>query len=869
MKRITNLAILALLGLSSCTQEFTYDPTQEIKENAENIFGLIDPNQDWRTTTSGTVTVTANAPLSDIAKVQILTESPFFNRNARILAEAEATAGQTVTLSYDAPRELETLVAACVDSKGHHFIKAFDPGTTKISFAETTAKTRGVTRADDNIDVSGLTLDASTAQWTINSLRTVYAHLAASTNNGHMMSIYNDRNIKLWENTGWENETSWKLTANSTINGWNIVEGAVVRNVGDMSADEKKNVKAIFDTYLSRGTFKYNNNTYKEDNLEDIRESSAVKFFNNHLTSQGLPITLTPVLVSSDDQQYYEVFYYYYNPSAINSSPSENDYIRQLPKYKAMHCPYTLDAFGGKSNNFAKHHEYLLPYYGDDAVITSGECTTDGKVYRIRNKVLRNNKYNYMTYNAGKYNPADRMMEESYNTTDSRYPNQLWQIFNTSDGKQVFYNIGAGRFLIAAKEYVEKSNPWGTFYTEYQPAVKRNSFYLEKVENEDYYHIWYDKANNRMLGSHINPPDGSKSQFYLSTEKNLDNGEQVEWYLDKIEGYDGNKLENLTLEGEFVTGKKAVSATIPSGYKVGFMLRRTADPLGVLDKNGNIRTMEQYIRTGVNGCIWGIGELNTQVNQTKEVFKKSTEEPYTMKVDDPRIAMFNANNKTYLSVEDGVDCNFSDIIIEVGGNAGVLFDDTHEVEEQAYTMCFEDRPNTADYDMNDVVLRCVRKPDNKFELTLIATGAQDQVYIKGIPGTFDSGTDLNDKEVHELFGVPSGTFVNTETSTNVVTGKSAIYIVSEDMTELQFLSSIYISNYSMNGNQVHIPNAGEAPFAIIMPGDFDYPAERISIVDAYPAFSSWSSNANNYGNWPESIVESNTYTNPFNRKKTE
>ena len=140
-----------------------------------------------------------------------------------------------------------------------------------------------------------------------------------------------------------------------------------------MSADEKKNVKAIFDKYLSRGTFKYNNNTYKEDNLEDIRESSAVKFFNNHLTSQGLPITLTPVLVSSDDQQYYEVFYYYYNPSAINSSPSENDYIRQLPKYKAMHCPYTLDAFGGKSNNFAKHHEYLLPYYGDDAVITSGE----------------------------------------------------------------------------------------------------------------------------------------------------------------------------------------------------------------------------------------------------------------------------------------------------------------------------------------------------------------------------------------------------------------------------------------------------------------------------------------------------------------
>jgi hypothetical protein len=102
---------------------------RRLKNNAENVFGIIDPNQYWRTVTSGTVTITANADLDDIAKVQILTESPFFNDQAKILAEADVTAGQTVQLSYDAPRENSTLVAACVDSKGHHYIKPFDAGS--------------------------------------------------------------------------------------------------------------------------------------------------------------------------------------------------------------------------------------------------------------------------------------------------------------------------------------------------------------------------------------------------------------------------------------------------------------------------------------------------------------------------------------------------------------------------------------------------------------------------------------------------------------------------------------------------------------------------------------------------------------------
>ena len=154
MKRIANWGVLALLALSSCTQEFTYDPSKEIYENAQNIFGIIDSNQDWNNITSGTIAVTANADMENITKVQILTESPFFNDQAYVLAEAETRQGETVTLSYDAPRSYTRLIAACVDANGKYFIKGFNVEDENVSFSSSTpATTRGlgITRASSSL----------------------------------------------------------------------------------------------------------------------------------------------------------------------------------------------------------------------------------------------------------------------------------------------------------------------------------------------------------------------------------------------------------------------------------------------------------------------------------------------------------------------------------------------------------------------------------------------------------------------------------------------------------------------------------------------------------------------------------------------
>lgn len=850
MKRTSSWILITILALSSCTQEFNYDPSEEIMSNAENIFGLIDPNQDWRTFTSGTVTVTANADLDDITKVQILTESPFLNDNAKILAEAEAVAGQTVTLSYDAPRGIETLIAACVDSKGLHYIKPFDLNTQQVSFTTAVAKTRGVTRGESDFNASGLTLDADSTKRSLNALRTIFADLANQTQDPYMTNSATKNKLYLWQGSNWENEKLWQLTSTSNAGGsWHVVDGAVVRNTGSIDADEAATLEVIFEKFIPNNKGKNHGNQH--DNMTAIREGSAVKLFNGHLTSAGEPIILTPVQMSSTDLKYCELYYYYFNPKSTPAGMTEAEYIKQLPKFKAIPCNYTKTTAGITEAEFFKIHEYLLPYYGDNSLLSSGQCTTDGKVYRIRNGQIYKNTTYYMTYLGGNAYNSDKM-STLYNDNDSRLANQLWQKFTTADGKTLLYNIGAKKFLTGVGSYIATDNYWGTFFTDCLPAVKDMAYEVDELDG-GIYHFWYNKTQNQGLGSNI-----GKHNLRIATNKNIaDNGAQLDWYFDEYNGSQNViKLESLELEGNPVSST-AISESIPQGYRVGFMLRK-------ISNNRPGITMQGFINTSNNGCVWGDGQLNTVINSFPGHFGES-ESLYSMLVNDTRIATFNANNKTYLAFEDGNDCNYSDMIIEVKGNSTKMFDDVQEVEELPFTMCFEDRPNVADYDMNDVVLRCIRKSPTQLQLTLIATGANDQVYIEGIEGSLLSGTELNDKEVHSLFGVSTETFVNTETAASVIPSVTAVYEVSESTTIPQFLSNIYIRNYSQAGNEIHVPAKGQPPFALIIPGDFDYPTERTSIINAYTAFRTWANNAYNYDAWLDSYDESKIYSNPYNR----
>ena len=91
MRILSLSAVVCSLVFAGCTKmpeysenNITPQPTQEeIAQNVQNIFGTtFSPDQDWSTTKAGSVTITANAALDNIAKVQILTGSPFGNKDA-------------------------------------------------------------------------------------------------------------------------------------------------------------------------------------------------------------------------------------------------------------------------------------------------------------------------------------------------------------------------------------------------------------------------------------------------------------------------------------------------------------------------------------------------------------------------------------------------------------------------------------------------------------------------------------------------------------------------------------------------------------------------------------------------------------------
>ena len=846
MKKITNLAILALLGLSSCTQEFTYDPTQEIQENAENIFGLIDPNQDWRTTTSGTVTVTADAPLSDITKVQILTESPFFNDQAKILAEAEVTAGQTVTLSYDAPRSNTRVIAACVDSNGKYYIQGFNIGDENVSFksSSTPVATRAAVITRSGAELPNISLDFNESFLSYNAQRTL------SNNNN-------------WKDKNWENDRLWQPTGESS-NGWTISNSTIYRDATALTEDEAATLKDIFDASLGR----YNNDKSPRNNLQYINESSVVQLYGNHLVSNGkAALTLCPIQAASTEAYWCDIYYYYYRTEDIPTGTSETDYIKSLPKFKAIDMNDERQAFSTNTGiaknesdvNFLRLHEYLLPFYGDaseftpqPSTLSNYDYTTDGIFYRISN--LSGGTTHYITNGA-----KDDDLKGAYT---ENIEEQLWQIFkHKTNGTFMFYNVGSKKFL------------WcnGTDGEVGRPEIKKIS--ENSLQNYTFY----------ITDSKINPTE-SRTKVYLYTyNKNKcfksDGGTKLgignkgstndtrEWTFEEYsESYFGSVSPisdfNLPFDlfpGSIAPPSKPVSAIIPEGYRIGFMIRKDGGAEAEVN-NGKPYTDKQ-------GCLYGYGELNREINTYGQF--KSAVEHYHMEPNSPRIATFEANGKIYLCFEEGADTQFSDVIVEIGsaGEPGVnMFDEVQEVENMAYTMCFEDRPNIADYDMNDVVLRCIRKSSTKLELTIVATGAQDEVYLYGIEGSCVSGTDFNNNEVHRLLNVPAGTYVNTEPSVSVLPCVSAEYEVGEDMTIPQFLSKIYIVNFSQNGNDIHVPEKGEPPFALIVPGNFDYPAERVCINDAYEAFRTWANNAYDYGKWLDSYDTTKLYTNPFNRK---
>ena len=826
--------------------EFPDLTPEQINANVKKIFGTtFSADQDWSMLTPGSVKITADANFNDIVKVQVLSETPFLNGDAMVLNQADATNGETVELSFEAPKGATQLIAACVNKAGEYFVKAFDINAQTVSFKSTGSRAFSRAGEGNYPDLSAIKIEASNSMQSYNARRTIEASKEGA-----------NAKISVWKNSGWENERLWKPSKSSNSNGWTI-DGYIVKEVGPITTEEKNGLETALG-----GLDGFNDQKIKYNNMQAIRELNYNRKYNNYLTSNGEPLVIAPVGILSSDQYYKDnyVYYYYYDPNAVSgmSDAQKTAYIKSLPKFRAMACSYTRDAavskgyatiVNSRAQGFFKVHEYLLPYYGDGALSTDGGVIAAephskyNGIYRIRNNKKGTNGDYYLTYLGDPLNQNKEKLDYLY--SENNVDNQLWQIFKMPDSDDIIlYNIGAKSWLVSQNDKGEYS----MFSTD---TVKIRKYGLLQIEdNGNTIHFksslnyFKSSSNWGYLGANPDSKNNNKVAFDKNnTDNNKNNDGYIDWYIEEYTGTPPEEaIDHIVLDTKPFE-KNPVSLAIPEGYKIGFMHRKGGEA------NSNDYTTDN------KGETYGDGYLNKEINSYPNF--SSSVDLYGMRPTDPRVAIFKANNHNYITFEDGTDCNFTDIVLEIVSGVQVEEGDLSVKPQNAvYTYCFEDRQD-GDYDMNDVVIKAMRLDATHVLFSIEACGAYDELNLRGIHGKILTSTI----DVHQLFSVSDPeTYINTQNGATyfepiqeVVEVKSDFSFsnVSEEKADvLDPLNRWVLHIYNKTGErEVRLSTRGEDPHGLMIPCDFKYPTEKTSLNVAYPYFLEWTKGDNTYYDW--------------------
>ena len=165
-----------------------------------------------------------------------------------------------------------------------------------------------------------------------------------------------------------------------------------------------------------------------------------------------------------------------------------------------------------------------------------------------------------------------------------------------------------------------------------------------------------------------------------------------------------------------------------------------------------------------------------------------------------------------------------------------------------FTYVFEDiTTTTGDYDFNDVVLKVTAVNNGQVTIALAAAGATKEL---------SAGYKVNGRDnilwssVHEALGVSAGTIVNPGPSTLADMPKQTI----KNITSLGDIA-FYIHEKNNPNLRVYISQddpefqLGGVPFALCIPTDWAYPAERQMINEKYEGFGAWGEDRNSHQEW--------------------
>lgn len=374
MKKYFNYLLFSALLFSGCMKhDFdTYEnraSKDEINSNVKNVFGVeFDSNHDWCTTTNGKVTITGIPDGTEKVQIFACIAESDTTTSMVYLNEEDNVNSNKIALNYDAPNYNNGLYAS-ITFNGNRTMKKITGDVVDFSVANT----RAARRSEYNLP-TGVSLK-------IESIIPSYAG-----------------------QRGW-------------------IPNEVLYGMSDESYPQQVMTPEPYSTEyteLFRNViFSYFKNGRQYNNLPLIKESG---YFNDKvypITTGGDPIIISPVYKCDKAKQYgneiwnSDLYYYYFKESDLIGK-DEVEYLKSLPKYKAI--PFNQHFGESEDDKIDKRASYALIYWGDGTPELGTEGTYEfPEGYKIGFMVRANTEF--------KENGKPRKQGELYG--DGRLNNEI------------------------------------------------------------------------------------------------------------------------------------------------------------------------------------------------------------------------------------------------------------------------------------------------------------------------------------------------------------------------------------------------------------------------------------------------------------
>ena len=338
-----------------------------------------------------------------------------------------------------------------------------------------------------------------------------------------------------------------------------------------------------------------------------------------------------------------------------------------------------------------------------------------------------------------------------------------------------------------------------------------------------------------------------------------------EWYdanFDMYDVYDSNHSLNMDRLGDNAFNMHAVYnrygqhisalrglaflVDVPAGKHIGMYLRSESEPYPGQWERVRAQGVPPYVNSPAlfRGTCFSAHDLNVDNARRSIIWDGGP--AIWMGMEDFVVGGDNDCDDVVFCVLEDMDIYKPEII-----TPDMILDETNL--PFPWTLAFEDVYREADFDFNDAVIRLV--PDYDREVccvTAMAVGATEQMYLyyDGPAGEVCLG------EMHELMGnANTSVYINTQQS-NISTAVVPLDCVpwpktyTMDQDARRFSIRVKRGTCEDCADTLSLPSTpGKLPEALLVAGEWNWPKEGVSIVSAYPYFSTWSHDPTLISSW--------------------